>query len=312
MSTSGSFIGNRYRLLRLIGEGGMGRVFTAVDEEYGCRVAIKMLRSDRIESKFIERFHREIALIRSLGHENLCEILDVGSCSNGAPFFVMPLLKGTTLCARLTQGPLCYESALDISLQLLDGLQAVHSKNIIHRDLKSKNVFLVTDHPHFRYFVKILDFGISKIMDSADSSLTDTGTVIGSLKYMAPEQVSSLGHIDVRADVYVAGVLLYEMFTGIHPMCILSLSENNPITYRQCKPLRSIVPSMSIFLEQVIMTAMSYDPDDRFRDALEMRGALIDALKADEAFKAACKLDESLDPVVKETAIRIRKPRTIL
>lgn len=215
----------------------------------------------------------------------------------------MPLLVGKTLADRLEAGAVSYESAVDISLQLLSGLEAVHWRRVVHRDLKTKNIFLVRNHPELRYYVKILEFGVSKMPNLSTEALTDTGTVLGSLKYMAPEQAKASKHIDTRVDIYASGIVLYEIFTGVHPLSHLTPSEMNPLVPKVYKPPRSVNDSVPAPLERVIITAMSHNPQDRYMTGADMRSAFVAALKEIRA------CGSTAEPLRKATDLRIRKPR---
>ncbi len=275
--TPGTLMDGRYQIERLIGAGGMGEVYEATHVAIGRRVAIKCLRSTHKGSdEAVQRFQREAQLAGSIGHDNICEVTDVGTAPHGAPYLVMPLLKGASL-ADLFAGskPMAVARLVDILSQTLSALQAAHDERIIHRDLKPENIF-VTKLGDREDFAKLLDFGISKIVDQDSvSNFTRTGTVVGTPNYMSPEQARGAKSIDHRVDIYAVGVILYEGLTGTVPFRGDSYNEvmfkivSEPFTAPS-----KINPSISSGLERLVLKAMSRHPSDRFNSADEMRAAL--------------------------------------
>ena len=281
-----TLLGGRYRIVDVLGKGGMGCVYEAVHAEIGRQVAIKHLHEQFIEQpEVVERFHREARLAASIGHDNICEVIDVGRCDDGSPFLVMPRLRGVTFGDLLDQARenppgLSPSRVADIVSQTLSALQAAHGARIVHRDLKPDNIF-ITKMGDRHDFVKLLDFGISKIMGSDSvSNLTRTGSAMGTPYYMSPEQAMGMKDVDQRTDIWAMGVILYEALAGRRPFDGDSfLSVLHQICAEPFPPPRKINRAVPVAFEEVILRAMSRDPDVRFQSAEEMRGALLAALK---------------------------------
>ncbi len=223
-SASSSLIGqtfdNKFRIIRLIGRGGMGEVFEAEHTQLGKRVAVKlMLEKYNGDREAIARFTREALAAGRIGDPHIIDVMDIGTAPDGRAYVVMELLVGQPL-SRLIEdhGPLPLNRAIKIMRQVLRAVGAAHNKGIVHRDLKPDNIFLTTQGEQ-QDFVKLLDFGISKIMDPeaiAATKLTTTGVVMGTPLYMAPEQAMG-NEIDHLADIYACGVIFYEMIAGRPP-----------------------------------------------------------------------------------------------
>ncbi len=216
----------KYRLGRLIGEGGMGAVYEAEHEGLRARVAVKLLgEHGHLDPKAIVRFRREARAMGAIRHENVVAVMDTGTDEEGSPYLVMELLEGESLAAVLRrERTLAPGLACWIADQVLSGLEAAHAQGVIHRDLKPGNVFLarLSDGSHR---VKILDFGISKLGGNANTlDITAEGAMIGTPNFMAPEQISGEAPSDARADLYAVGVLLYRMVCGRLPY-VSSTSE---------------------------------------------------------------------------------------
>lgn len=279
---SGILLGGKYRLGAPLGEGGMGSVFQAENVEIGLKVAIKQLHPEYSRNReVVERFRREARLAASIGHGNICEVIDFGSADDGTPYLVMPRLSGTTLSDLLLRTPVMAPFRIvDIIAQTLSGLQAAHDANIVHRDLKPENLFItkVGDRDDF---VKILDFGISKIMDQESAaSFTRTGSAIGTPYYMSPEQARGEKTIDQRTDLWALGVILYEALAGKRPFTGDSVPS---ILYQICNeplpPLSAINPNVTAPLAAVVQTALQRTVTMRFQSAEAMRRALLDSLR---------------------------------
>ena len=220
--SSGTLLGH-YKIVRRLGQGGMGVVFEAEDQKLGRSVAIKLLpEAKRQDPATLERFWREARTASSLNHAGICTIYELDE-SGEEPFIVMELLEGQSLDKIYSRRPMPYPSLLDLGVQLADALDAAHKKGILHRDIKPGNIFLSPSGQ-----VKILDFGLAKLAEEkadlnetlADSSphnpLTNPGSTIGTIDYMSPEQARG-EQLDARSDVFSLGVVIYELATGQHP-----------------------------------------------------------------------------------------------
>jgi serine/threonine-protein kinase len=215
----GTLIDGKYAIGRVIGSGGMGTVYEANHVELNRKVALKLLHGKYAKSaKIVSRFHQEAKLAGSIEHDNICRVTDHGSSESGAPYLVMPLLTGRSLATMLRdEAPLSQMQVIDIVCQTLLALEAAHKEKIVHRDLKPDNIF-VTRVGDRDDFVKLLDFGISKVLEKESASdLTSTGMVLGTAFYLAPEQARGSKKIDHRVDIYAMGVILYEALTGSRP-----------------------------------------------------------------------------------------------
>ena len=213
----GRVLGDRYRVLAVIGEGGMGTVYRAEHVVLGKRMAVKVLRPGfSSDEDLVRRFQREAAAASRIGQENIVDVTDFGRTREGNLYFVMEELDGCSLAAVLLRdGPLPFDRAARILGQVCRALAAAHAHGIVHRDLKPDNV-LVMRGEDGQDFVKVVDFGISKSPGDGGDRITRAGTIIGTPEYMAPEQGAAAA-VDHRADVYGFGVLAYEMVTGTLP-----------------------------------------------------------------------------------------------
>jgi len=234
----GTVLAGRYRIIELMGQGEMGRVYLAEDGKINKKVVVKILPAHfAAREDAVRRFMQEAKTASQIGHENIVDVTDLDKTSGGVPFFVMEYLRGKDLQTVLSkEGQLRWdERTRDIFAQICDALAAAHEKGIIHRDMKPENVFLIGRRDR-KEFVKILDFGIAKLWaegsreertggpdklpeDAGHRNLTSEGVILGTVFYMAPEQ--GLGkEVDPRADIYAVGVMLYEMLTGHLPFDI--------------------------------------------------------------------------------------------
>ena len=307
---------NKYQLLRLIGSGGMGDVYEAENLSIGRRVAIKTIQKQKRNSESaVARFVREAQHAGTIGHDNICEVIDFFMADDD-PYIVMPLLSGASLRDILDRdGPLPLGRVVDIIGQVLSALTAAHREQIVHRDLKPDNIFItcIGDRADF---VKVLDFGISKILDdSLDPDLTDTGIVRGTPYYMAPEQAEGQRGFDHRIDIYAIGVILYELLTGRRPILgdnyneILSGILQKPVT-----PPCLINPEIPDSMQQVILKAMSRDIQERYESADAMRTALFRATGVADRAGSASGSHEAFQPSKVQpssrTAISLTTPET--
>ncbi len=274
---AGQTIAGRFRLVRLIGRGGMGEVHEAEHTELARRVAVKILHGRAATNRSsMTRIKREARSLASLSHPNVVQVLDAGE-HEGWPYIAMELLHGEDLRMRLDRdGPLPVGEAITITSQILAGLDAVHAAGVVHRDVKPENIFL-TKAADGTTFVKILDFGVSKLMaiDSSAGNLTESGTIVGSPAFMAPEQAIGSSGVDARTDLYSVGALLYTMLAGRAPFA----APNIPavllaIVEGRSEPLANLRPGLPTALLQLIDKAMDKERGKRFRSAAEFSAAL--------------------------------------
>ncbi|MEO6951952.1 MAG: protein kinase [Polyangia bacterium] len=274
----GTVLAERYRIVRLLGEGGMGQVYEAQHLNINKRFAIKLLRPEIVSNQeAVARFRQEAWSASSIGDENIVEIDDFATLPNGSVYLAMEYLQGRALSDRMrTPPPVALDEALDLLMQVCRGLSAAHAKGIVHRDMKPENVFLAEKHG--RVIAKILDFGIAKVSGAEGSqSLTRTGTIFGTPHYMSPEQ--ALGRaLDHRTDIYSVGVIMYELFTGRVPfeaesfMGILTKHITvEPMAPHLLSPERNILPEV----EAVILRAMAKEVADRYQTMNELLGELL-------------------------------------
>ncbi|MCB9633257.1 MAG: protein kinase [Sandaracinus sp.] len=274
----GRVVGDRYRILGLIGEGGMGAVYEAEHLSVGRRVALKRLHPElATDAHAISRFQREARAAGATGHEHVVDVLDLGFAEDGAPYLVMELLTGESLATRLKRvRQVAPRRAAAIAGQVLSALEAVHALDVIHRDLKPDNIFLTKRHGRSDY-VKVLDFGVSKMSaEGKDPKLTRTGVMVGTPHYMSPEQARGVRQLDHRVDLYAVGVILYECLSGQLPF-----SADNyhallqSILAREPMPLDRLVLDLEPGLVAVVQRALAKKPDDRFPTARAMWEALV-------------------------------------
>lgn len=271
----GTLLG-RYRLEHLLGVGGMGVVYAARHEDLGKTVAVKVLNERYAASAEVgARFLREGQTASRIRHPNIVDVYDVGS-EAGRAYLVMELLHGEDLRGLLDREvSLATEYTADLLLPVVSALAAAHDLGVIHRDLKPDNVFLSVERNGLA--PKVLDFGISKVIDEHDhTSLTGTGALLGSPYYMSPEQVQATKNVDARSDLYSIGVLLYECVTGRKPVEEPSLYQLiQRIAHGDFVPPRELNPSVCSAFEQLIMKAMALNPAERFPNARALGRALL-------------------------------------
>jgi serine/threonine protein kinase len=270
---SGTRLG-AYTIVSLVGRGGMGEVYRARDERLGRDVAIKVI-AGRAEGDpaAMELFDREVRTLAALSHPNILSIFDLGT-ADGHAYAVMELLEGSNLRQRLGGKPLPWRTAVAMAMAVCKGLAAAHAKGVVHRDLKPENVFVQQDGQ-----VKILDFGLAHL-DAEVKDLPPGSPVlgnegfVGSKLYMAPEQICR-HPVDVRTDIFVVGMLLYEMLTGSHPFPYLSTSETMAAILREDpRPVAAHGKRVPAPLAQIVHTCLAKEPGVRFPTALDLMLAL--------------------------------------
>jgi serine/threonine protein kinase len=261
----GQVIGGRYRVDAVLGFGGMGAVFRA--HHLGLRrdVAVKVLHPDiGLDRRASMRFDREAQSASRLDHPNCVRVTDFGSTKNGIKYLVMELLEGTEL-KEMLDAPMRPARVVDIALQVLEGLAHAHHQGLVHRDLKPENIF-ITQNYRGQEVVKLVDFGIAKILDASDQErLTRTGFVFGTPSFMSPEQ--ALGNpVDERTDLYAVGLVLYQLLAGQRPFVSTERAELMRMQIMvPPPPLPGTIPPE---LSAVVMKLLQKQPDERFPNAL--------------------------------------------
>jgi len=275
---SGSLIADRYRLLRRIGEGAMGVVWAATNVFTDRVVALKLIPRGAIAgSELRARMLREARACGRIQHRNVVEIYDVGQTSDGDPFLVMQLLRGETLEQRMRrEGAMPTEAAVSIALSIARALAAAHAAGIVHRDLKPANVFLHREPGEREAIVKVLDFGVSKVLGGDPTEATVTGNVIGSPAYMSPEQARGASNLEPRSDVWAFGAVLFEMVAGrIAFRGETAYEAVGEILHGQIPRLSSVDPTVHPRIDAIVASCLQRDVSMR-----PTAGALVHSLEA--------------------------------
>ncbi len=272
----GMVLQDRYRIVRVLGEGGMGTVYEGEHIVIKRRVAIKALHAQFAQNpEIVARFHREALAATSVGHANIVEVTDMGQFPDGSVFMVLEFLEGRDWSDDIEkQGPQPAAKTIRILSQVCDALDAAHAKGIVHRDLKPENIFLITRGDNAD-FAKVVDFGISKFHDSTDKSMTKTGTAMGTPYYMAPEQAQGKKDVGKSADIYSLGVILFQALTGqfpfddeSYPMLVLKIcTEPAP-------ELGLYRPDLPRELSDIVGRCLRKDPNQRFASCGDLKAAL--------------------------------------
>ena len=275
MVTKGQRINDRYEIIKSIGEGGMANVYLGYDTILDRNVAIKVLRGDLAnDEKFVRRFQREALSASSLSHPNIVAMYDVGE-DDGLYYIVMEYVEGKTLKQLLKKrGSLTLSEAIDIMLQLTDGMAHAHDSYIVHRDLKPQNIMIQDDGQ-----IKITDFGIAMALNS--TQLTQTNSVMGSVHYLPPEQAAGKG-TTIKSDIYSMGIIFYELLTGELPfkgdsaveIALKQMKEPLPDVHK----LNNDIPQS---IENIILKSTAKNPKNRYDDAKSMHNDLLTALNDD-------------------------------
>jgi serine/threonine-protein kinase len=271
----GQVVGH-YKVLSSLGRGGMGEVFLAEDISLGRTVAIKLLAPEAFDSKNLARFVQEARVMVRLSGEHVTRVFDIGTLESGLPYIVMEHLRGHDLGYLIEkQGPLSVEEATTSILQALEALAEAHAMGIVHRDLKPSNLFL-TPRQDGRWFVKVLDFGVSKIpQEEGGECITATADVFGTPAYMSPEQTKSAKLADARSDIWSLGLILAEclsgrpVYEGSTQLAILTAIVSGPLPSLHLEG-KGVPPE----LESVIRRCLHKNPADRYPNVSELAAAL--------------------------------------
>ncbi len=298
----GQLIGERYRLNRLLGKGGMGWVFLGRHEVVGKPVAVKILDSSRVEEEEgVGRLFREAQAAAAIGHPNIIDVHDVGLTPQGDPYLVMEHLEGEDLSDLLKRSdPLSLATACAVFDPILSALDAAHAKGIIHRDLKPSNIYLAL-RANASPIVKLIDFGISKFVGTGDQAkLTVSGAVLGTPTYMSPEQARGEEDVDGRTDLYAVGVMLMLMLTGKRPY---EAANYNELIFKiVIEPPELPEAALDALPENagaILRKAIAKNPADRYQSAAELLGAL-------RALEAWGDRAEALEDLAAEIVVRSR------
>ena len=272
----GDVLAGKYRVDSVLGVGGMGVVVAATHVQLEQKVALKFLLPGALQSKeAVERFLREAKAAVRLKSEHVAKVTDVGTLESGAPYMVMEFLQGADLSRIVQETPLAIDEAVSFILQACEAIAEAHSIGIVHRDIKPQNLF-VTRRVDGRPLIKVLDFGISKSIDTQTGlSLTRTSSIMGSPLYMSPEQMRSTKSVDQRTDIWALGVVLYELITGRVPWEAEAVPELClKVVQDEPEPPKSLKPTLSEGLQAVILKCLRKDPKERFQNVAELAAAL--------------------------------------
>ncbi len=313
---AGQVLGDRYRLVRLVASGGMGDVYEAEHIYIHKRVALKLLRPELARDQdAVQRLHREAQATSAIGHANIVKIEDFGYADDGLVFLAMEWIEGETLDKLIERGPVDMAEGLEIVHQVCKALAAAHAAGVVHRDLKPPNIFVLRDDTGALH-IKVVDFGIAKLLFD-DAGITQTGMIVGTPHYMAPEQGQGEA-VDHRADIYSIGIILYEIAVGEVPFnsseffaVLHDHAITKPTSPSQARPGRGVTP----VLEALIMRCLEKEPKDRFQDMVELQNAIDSVRGAAARFtsrgasaeRPRLAARDSLSPPTKpETAVRPR------
>jgi serine/threonine-protein kinase len=286
-------LAGRYRIERVVGEGGMATVYLAEDVKHQREVAVKVMRPELAATLGADRFLREVQIAARLSHPHILPMHDSGEAA-GILYYVMPYVEGETLRERIIrQGALPPEEALRLAREIAEALAYAHGRGFIHRDIKPANILLQSGH------ALVADFGIARAVDEGGGeSLTRTGLAVGTPQYMAPEQASGEKDVDGRADVYATGAILYELltgeppFTGANPRAILTKSLTEAP-----RPVTAVRPGLPPMFDTLLQKALARSPDDRYATA--------------EAFVAAIDMVRQSTPTPSQATMAIPGPATL-
>jgi len=297
--STGTILGAKYRVLGELGRGGMGVVYRAEDLRLKRTVALKFLSPELTrEPEARERFVHEAQAASELDHPNICTVHEIDETEAGQMYIAMAYYKGESLRERIERGPLGVAEAVDITLQLARGLGKAHQRGIIHRDIKPANILLTEDG-----LVKIVDFGLARLARA--TRVTRTGTTMGTVAYMSPEQAQGQG-MDQRTDLWSLGVVLYEMLAGQLPFKgEREASVLYSIVHEQPRRLKSLKPEVPPDLERIVQRALEKKPESRYSSAEEM-------LKDLKGYQESLRISEAGPLNLRWLLRQVRKPRVAI
>lgn len=292
-------IKNRYRIIELLGEGGMAFVFKAKDEQLERFVAIKTLKPSYLENEnFVTRFKREAQTAANLNHPNIVQIFDWGVEEN-EPYFVMEFIEGTTLSTVISKNKkINITDVLHIGAQVSSALQAAHESNLVHRDIKPGNIMITPNGK-----IKVTDFGIVSIQNE-DSDMTKSGTILGTANYISPEQAQGTS-VSSKSDLYSLGIVMYEMLSGRTPFIgETPISIATQHLTEKPKPLVELVENIPSGIDKIILKLLNKKPESRFKSAEDLRAALIQQ-------KSYLQMNETKENLINLTNPKIRLRLTL-
>ncbi len=278
-------LASKLRLLRPLGQGGMGVVWAARHLALGTDVAVKLIRPERVaaDPALVARFEREARATARIAHPHVVQVMDFGAVDEAVPYLVMELLRGFTLAELLERGGrLSFATVKSLVQQVGSALASAHAHGIVHRDIKPHNLFILEESKGYPLFVKVLDFGVAKMLGDEPAAggtlaLTETGMVIGSAPYMSPEQLEGSKDVDLRSDLWSLGVIVYEALTGAQPFQGSSfVSVGAAVLKGKYRPATELRPILPRSIDDWLARALCLDPGGRFQSAAEMVAALLD------------------------------------
>lgn len=312
----GEVLDGRYRILGNLGAGAVGAVYQVEHVHLKKSFAAKILYKN-MRPKLIKRFEREALAASRIEHPNIVQTIDFGYDDRLGHFCILEYLRGESLQDRMAHlGPMTPQQIRPLIKQLTEGLHAAHQAGIIHRDLKPTNVFVQTNESTGEEVLKVLDFGLAKLLDFEEAELADlsyTGQVLGTPSYMAPEQTRGVEHVDHRADIYAAGLILYRMVTGRRPFDAKSISE---VLYLQQTadpaPPEEIVPNSEAarLLKTVLEKVLEKEPGDRYQTARDFGAAVSLALSGDDAEPPRQSLSSAAETTTDRAGARFQRADT--